>query len=275
RLSILDHPLVKDVVAYLRLIATPNDDISCARVLSAPAWHLHVPDLIRLAERSRKEKKFIYDMLQSPQSQLAFDSSPASIDELLAFIAAQRKAMKRRTAREILSDLLEWLEVPQRAANQDRKYIKRLTEFAKEWEAKSETRDLAEFVEYLDYYPQASGSICLEDDTPGDAVQLMTVHGAKGLEFPHVFLLRVNSKKFPAGERPRVFEFPAALMKEAQPAEQFHIQEERRLFYVALTRAEERLTVTTLSEKKGKVPVFIEDMLIDPTIKRRDIQMLA
>src|SRR5262249_29432290 len=103
----------------------------------------------------------------------------------------------------------------------------------------------------------------------------MTVHGAKGLEFPHVFLLRVNSKKFPATERPRVFEFPAALMKEGEPAEQFHIQEERRLFYVALTRAEERLTVTTLTEKKGKVPVFIEDMLLDPEVKRRDVRMLA
>jgi RecB family exonuclease len=85
----------------------------------------------------------------------------------------------------------------------------------------------------------------------------------------------VNSKKFPATERPRTFEFPAALMKEGEPAEQFHIQEERRLFYVALTRAQERLTITTLTEKKGKVPVFIEDMLLDPEIKRRDIRMLA
>jgi len=275
RLSILDHPLVKDVIAYLRLIAMPNDDISCARVLSAPAWHLNAPDLVRLAERARKEKRFIYDLLQSPQGQLAFDSSHAAADELLAFVGTQRKSIKRRTAREILSDLLEWLEVPQRAATQDRKYVHRLTQFAKEWEAKSETRGLTEFIEYLDYYPQANGSICLEDDAPGDAVQLMTVHGAKGLEFPHVFLLRVNSKKFPASERPRVFEFPAALMKEGEPAEQFHIQEERRLFYVALTRAEERLTVTTVSERKGKVPVFIEDMLLDPAIKRRDIQMLA
>ncbi len=102
----------------------------------------------------------------------------------------------------------------------------------------------------------------------------MTVHGAKGLEFPQVFLLRINNKKFPATERHRVFEFPAALMKEGEPAEQFHIQEERRLFYVALTRAENRLTLTTLTEKKGKIPVFIEDLLMDPAIKRRDVRQL-
>jgi ATP-dependent DNA helicase UvrD/PcrA len=275
KLSILDHPLVKDVIAYLRLIGTPYDDIACARVLSAPAWHLEASDLVRLAERAKKEKKSIYDSLQVPQGQLAFDDSHAASKELLEFLAAQRRTLRRRTAREILTDLLEWLEVPQRAAQQDRKYVNRLTGFAKEWEPKSETRLLPEFIEYLDFYSQAGGNISLEDDAPADAVQLMTVHGAKGLEFPHVFLLRVNSKKFPATERSRTFEFPAALMKEGEPAEQFHIQEERRLFYVALTRAEERVTVTTLTEKKGRVPVFIEDMLLDPEIKRRDIRMLA
>lgn len=275
KLSILDHPLVKDVLAYLRLIATPFDDIACARVLGAPAWSLEPADLVRLTERARKEKKALYDMLQGTQGQLAFDSSHAALGRLVEFLSEQRKPLRRRSAREILGDLLEWLEVAQRASAQDRKYVTRLTEFVKEWEPKSETRGLAEFVEYLGYYSQAGGTISLEDDFPGDAVQLMTVHGAKGLEFPQVFLLRINNKKFPATERSRVFEFPAALMKEGEPAEQFHIQEERRLFYVALTRAENRLTLTTLTEKKGKIPVFVEDILMEPAIKRRDVHQLS
>jgi DNA helicase-2/ATP-dependent DNA helicase PcrA len=275
KLSILDHPLVKDVLAYLRLIATPFDDIASARVLAAPAWSLKPADLVRLAERTRKGKKALYDMLQLPQGQLPFDSSHSSLGRLVDFFSEQRKTLRRRTAREILADLIEWLEVAQRASPHDRKYVTRLSEFAKEWESKSETRGLSEFVEYLDYYSQAGGTISLEEDFPGDAVQLMTVHGAKGLEFPQVFLLRVNNKKFPATERPHVFEFPAALMKEGEPAEQFHIQEERRLFYVALTRAENRLTLTTLTEKKGKIPVFVEDMLMDPAIKRRDIHQMS
>jgi DNA helicase-2/ATP-dependent DNA helicase PcrA len=275
KLSILDHPLVKDVLAYLRLIATPFDDIASARVLAAPAWSLKPADLVRLAERARKGKKDLYDMLQLPQGQLPFDSSHSSLGRLVDFFSEQRKTLRRRTAREILADLIEWLEVAQRASPHDRKYVTRLSELAKEWESKSETRGLSEFVEYLDYYSQAGGTISLEEDFPGDAVQLMTVHGAKGLEFPQVFLLRVNNKKFPATERPHVFEFPAALMKEGEPAEQFHIQEERRLFYVALTRAENRLTLTTLTEKKGKIPVFVEDMLMDPAIKRRDIHQMS
>src|SRR5882762_3338039 len=272
KLSILEHPLVRDALAYLRLIAKPFDDIACARVLAAPAWHLEAPDLVRLAERAAKKRgTALYDVLQAPQSELPFDASHGALAELLEFLSNQRKTLKRRTAREILSDLIDWLEVAQRARTQDRKYVNQLAQFVKDWEAKSETRGLSEFLEYLDYFEQAGGTLSLEDDAPGDAVQLMTVHGAKGLEFPHVFLLRVNQGAFPAKNRSPLFEFPTALMKEALPQGDFHIQEERRLFYVALTRAEQRLTITTLTEKKGKVPTFIEDIVMEPAVKRRDV----
>jgi ATP-dependent DNA helicase UvrD/PcrA len=278
KLSILEHPLVRDVLAYLMLIAHPYEDVACARVLSAPAWHLTPEDLVRLAERAgsgKNRNKALYDMLQPSQGQLPFDLSYGACDELLEFLATQRKFLRRHTAREILGELLEWLEVPQRACAQDRKYINQLVQFVMNWEPKSETRGLTEFLEYLDYFEQAGGTLSLEDDAPGDAVQLMTVHGAKGLEFPHVFLLRVNSHAFPARKRSPLFEFPVRLMKEELPQGDFHIQEERRLFYVALTRAQERLTITTVTEKKNKVPVFIEDILLDPAVRRRDILQLA
>lgn len=276
KLSILEHPLVRDVLAYLRLIATPYDDVACARVLSAPAWHLEPRDLLRLTERAaRKRGASLIDVVQTPQTELAFDSSQASLHVLLTFLSAQRKTMHRRNAREILAEVIEWLEVDERAARQDRKYVTRLAEFLVEWEPKSDTRRLPEFLEYLDYFEQAGGTVSLDDDVPGDAVQLMTVHAAKGLEFPHVFLLRLNNKAFPATERTRVFEFPAALMKEGAPAEQFHIQEERRLFYVALTRARERLTITALTDRKGKIPTFVEDIVMDPAVKRRNVVQLA
>jgi len=273
KLSILEHPLVRDVLAYLHLIARPFDDIACARVLSAPAWHLSAPDLVRLAERAgRKRTIALYDVLQSPQTNLPFDPSHTAIAKLLEFLAEQRKTSRRRTARDILGDLVEWLEIHPRASRQDRKYVNQLAQFMKDWEPKSETGGLAEFLEYLDYFQQAGGTLSLEDDAPGDAVQLMTVHGAKGLEFPHVFLLRVNVNAFPARNRAPLFEFPDRLMKEELPEGDFHIQEERRLFYVALTRAQDRLTITTLTEKKGRVPVFIEDLLMDPAVNRRDLQ---
>ena len=276
KLSILEHPLVRDVLAYLRLVAFPYDDIACVRVLSAPAWHLTAEDLVRLTERAAKKRgTALHDVLQAPQGESPFDPSHSACRELLEFLGEQRKTLRRRTAREILGDLVEWLEVPQRAGAQDRKYVNQLGQFVQEWEPKSETGGLPEFLEYLDYFEQAGGTLSLEDDAPGDAVQLMTVHGAKGLEFPHVFLLRVNSNAFPPRNRSPLFEFPLRLMKEELPQGDFHIQEERRLFYVALTRAEDRLTITTVTERKNKVPVFIEDLVMEPAVKRRDILQLA
>ena len=197
KLSILEHPLVRDVLAYLHLIALPFDDIACARVLSAPAWHMTsgrsgAPGGARGKETRHRALRCAPSA--ASENCLSIHRLPPA-KELLEFLGAQRKTMRRRTAREILGDLIEWLEVPQRAAAQDRKYVNQLGQFIKDWEPKSETRGLPEFLEYLEYFPSRR-HLSLEDDAPGDAVQLMTVHGAKGLEFPHVFVLRVNSGPF-------------------------------------------------------------------------------
>jgi DNA helicase-2/ATP-dependent DNA helicase PcrA len=82
----------------------------------------------------------------------------------------------------------------------------------------------------------------------------MTVHGAKGLEFRHVFVIKSNSGTFPAGYREELFEFPAALSrtKYQDPGpEETHKQEQRRLYYVAMTRAQESLTLSARATQKG------------------------
>jgi DNA helicase II / ATP-dependent DNA helicase PcrA len=277
-LSILEHPLVRDVLAYLRLIGHPSDDIAAARALSAPAWGLTAAELVRFAERAAKNRgASLLDVLASPQAELPFSSAAGGARPLLEFLAAERKSLRQRTALEVLAGLMEWLEVLERADASACHYLLRLEKFVREWEKKSETRGLHEFLEYLDYFEQAGGRISLEEDPPGDAVQLMTVHAAKGLEFPHVFILRMNQGDFPVRKRRRVLEFPEALMKEELPRGDFHIQEERRLFYVALTRARDRLTLTTIANgnKKSKPSVFLEDILMDTGTKRRDVSQLA
>ncbi len=154
------------------------------------------------------------------------------------------------------------------------------TEFVQSWSRKpqqvSGDGTLREFLEYLDYFIEGGGRIVDQeaDDagTPAtlqmeignvpkaerseDAVRLLTVHAAKGLEFPVVFVLRVGSPSLPSSYHEELVEFPAELRDpdttpEGQPKD-LHVQEERRLFYVALTRAEDELI---LSGKKatGKV----------------------
>ena len=240
-LSILSHRLVRDVIAYLRLIDQSSNDVACARVLAMPAWGLEASDLVRLAERTAKSKgASLWDTVQSAQNELPFSGGDGHAGELIELITELRKKAYRLTSAELMDELAETLEIGSAVSKEDRKYFDRLAQFVREWQPKSETQRLKEFVEYLDYFEQAGGSINLEQE-PGDAVQLMTVHAAKGLEFDHVYVLRLIQRGFPAGERPRVLEFPAELIKEEQPQGSFHIQEERRLFYVAVTRARQPL----------------------------------
>jgi DNA helicase-2/ATP-dependent DNA helicase PcrA len=132
---------------------------------------------------------------------------------------------------------------------------------------------LREFLEYLDYFIEASGKIADpetdDEGTPAtlqmefgrtptpqqhdDVVRLLTVHAAKGLEFPVVFVIRIGTASFPGNYREDLVEFPAELrdkdtLAEAPPKE-MHAEEQRRLFYVAITRAEDQLI---LSGKKGR-----------------------
>jgi DNA helicase-2/ATP-dependent DNA helicase PcrA len=274
-LSILSHRLVRDLIAYLRLIDQLSDDVACARVLAMPAWGLEPADLARLIERAAKGKGVsLWDTMQSAKDEPPFSSGDRNLGALVELVTDLKKKTRQLTAAELFDELAEALEISSAVVAEDRKYFDRLAQFVREWQPKSETQRLKEFVEYLDYFEQAGGSINLEQES-GDAVQLMTVHAAKGLEFDHVYVLRLVQRGFPAGEKPRVLEFPVELMKEEQPQGSFHIQEERRLFYVAVTRARHRLTLNTVVNKRSKPSPFLDDILMDAQIKRRDIEQLA
>jgi DNA helicase II / ATP-dependent DNA helicase PcrA len=274
-LSILSHRLVRDLIAYLRVIDQTSDDVACARVLAMPAWGLGPSDLVRLAERAAKGKGVsLWDTMLTALSEPPFSGVDRHLDDLAGFITNLRKKARSLTATELFGELAEALQIDSVVAAEDRKYFDRLAQFVREWQPKSETARLKEFVEYLNYFDQAGGSINLEQES-GDAVQLMTVHAAKGLEFDHVYVLRLVSRGFPAGEKPRVLEFPAELMKEEQPQGGFHIQEERRLFYVAVTRARHWLTLNTVVNKRAKPSPFLDDILMDAQIKRRDVEQIA
>jgi ATP-dependent DNA helicase UvrD/PcrA len=274
-LTILSHRLVRDLVAYLRLINQPSDDVACARVLAMPAWGLDPVDLVRLIERAGKGKgASLWDTMQAAQGELPFSGAGRNLGEVVEFIGSLRKKARQLTMTELFDELAEALEISSAVTAEDRKYFDRLAQFVREWQPRSETQRLKEFVEYLDYFEQAGGSINLEQES-GDAVQLMTVHASKGLEFDHVYVLRLVQCGFPAGERPRLFEFPRELMREELPQGSFHIQEERRLFYVAVTRARHRLTLSTVENRRSKPSVFLDDMLMEAQIKRRDIEQLA
>jgi DNA helicase II / ATP-dependent DNA helicase PcrA len=275
KLSILESTLVRDLFAWLRLIVVPADNVACARVLAAPYWGLEPPDLVRLAERADKNhRRPLSDELEGAQNEAPFNRAGVRLKELVELLAHLRQSARRSSATEVVDELIAGLGVAPLPSDQDRYYLERFVTFVREWERKSDETQLRHFIEYLEYFHEVGGDICLEEEIADDAVQLMTVHAAKGLEFFHVFILRLSRNDFPSGTRKVVFEFPPEMMKEEKPKFDFQIQEERRLFYVALTRAERHLTLSTLVNKRKKPSPFLDDFLANAKIKTFDTHQL-
>ena len=147
--------------------------------------------------------------------------------------------------------------------------LRAMADFIEQWKKKKMVRQgtVAEFLAYMAHFAEASGTVEVAsgaDDADIETVQLMTAHAAKGLEFDHVFVLRVTQGAFPSSYRESLFEFPAALQKGvSQPdGKERNAEEERRLFYVALTRARDSLTIVA---RRGRSRTG------DPTGFARDI----
>ncbi len=105
-----------------------------------------------------------------------------------------------------------------------------------------------------------------------DAVNMMTVHSAKGLEWPVVFVVNLVNERFPTRRRSESLPIPNELIKERLPEGDFHIQEERRLFYVGVTRAKDRLYLTSADDYGGKrskkLSQFVLELLDDANIAK-------
>lgn len=276
RVSILPSTLVRDLLAWLRLIGNPGDNVACARALAAPYWGLAPRDLVRLAERAEKNhRRPLADEAETAQQDAAFQREGVRLAEFLQLLNRLRQSARKASATELLDELIAGLALAPLPSDADGRNLERFAAFVKEWEKKSEARQLRDFLEYLGYFHEAGGDILIEEEAQEDAVQLMTVHGAKGLEFPHVFLLRLSKNDFPAKPRPVKFEFPPELMKEELPKGDFQIREERRLFYVALTRARRHLTLSTIVNRRKAASPFLDDFLANAKIQKFDAVQLT
>jgi ATP-dependent exoDNAse (exonuclease V) beta subunit len=271
--SILSNTLVRDLLAWMRLIAVPADNVACARVLSAPNWGLEARDLVRLVERAEKNRRRpLWDQVEASQTEAPMDREGVRLPVLVQLFHQLRQTAAKKRAVEVLDELIANLGIGVLMSAIDRQHVEKLVAFVKEWEGKSEKKQLRDFAEYLGFFDELDGDIQLEEELSDDAVQLMTVHSAKGLEFPHVFILRLSNNDFPSRPRPATFEFPPELMKEEQPKWDFQSQEERRLFYVALTRAQKRLTLSTVVNRWKRESPFLVDFLANAKIQKFDIE---
>ena len=263
--DLFDTPELRDAIAVLRILDASHP-VALFRVTALAKFQVS-------PERFRAELALAGE---SCSAEAALENVPGG-REVVETIRAARSEIIAADNR-----LPAVMEIAQRAfALPDSMPLRRLRDFAERWSKKpkqiSGEGKLHEFLEYVALYREAKGALVEETDeddpvaalaptdlreaSEEDAVQLMTVHAAKGLEFRRVFVVRVSTNsKFPSSYQEALVEFPAQLRSAsiAPPADArtSHEQEERRLFYVAMTRARDELYICGKagSEKRQPAP---------------------
>jgi superfamily I DNA/RNA helicase len=240
-MDVSDTPEVRDLFACLSVVVTEGDDVSLFRVAALPQFNVD-PESLRATTRALAKNSREGKIVPLGSVLADMDGGP----EILAAVAAAREQIGRTQAKGRRA-----LEIVARNFQLDAAspILAAALKFAEAWQSKkiNKTTELTEFLDYMALFREAGGVIPLESNTNEDAVRLMTAHLAKGLEFPHVFILRANSGSFPLSYRETLVEFPNDLRDpdsagEGEP-KMLHNQDERRLFYVAMTRARDTLHI--------------------------------
>jgi DNA helicase-2/ATP-dependent DNA helicase PcrA len=268
-MDISDTPEARDLFACLNAVVSAGDDVSLFRVAALPCFHVNPEQLRHVMRANARDKRegqvvplsAVLDRVEGGAEVL--DAVKRTREEI------RRREAKARTALDIL--------VKQFSLDATSPILQATLNFVEEWEKKkvNKTIELEELVDYLAYFREAGGVIPIEARESENAVRLMTAHGVKGLEFPHVFILRANPPAFPCSYKETVVAFPRELRDADSITEAddktLHGQEERRLFYVAMTRARDTLHIYARegTGKINKTPAgYMRELIEDKNLSR-------
>ncbi|MBH8598517.1 MULTISPECIES: DNA helicase PcrA [unclassified Thermoactinomyces] len=227
---------IKDILAYLRLIVNPHDDLSLMRVINVPRRGIGAASLEKIERYAREHQLSLFSALLEPEHIGLTKRTLDPISEFVSMIREFHAMIDYLSASEITEEMLErsryraelkkenTLEAAGRLEN-----IEEFLSVAQEFEKKNEDKSLVAFLTDLALISDIDALDEEAEKEDGDAVALMTLHSAKGLEFPYVFLIGMEEGIFP---------HVRSLDDETE------MEEERRLAYVGITRAERELHLT-------------------------------
>jgi DNA helicase-2/ATP-dependent DNA helicase PcrA len=268
-MDISDTPEARDLFACLNAVVSAGDDVSLFRVAALARFHVN-PEQLRQVMRSIAGDNRDGQIVPLSAALDRADGGAA----VLAAVERAREAIRRQgaKARAALDIIVTHFELDSSSP-----ILQAALRFVDQWERKkvNRTTELEELVDYLGLFREAGGVIPLEASETENAVRLMTVHGAKGLEFPHVFILRANANSFPCPYRETLVAFPRELRDPDSVTEAddqtLHKEEERRLFYVAMTRARDSLHIYS-KQGKGKLNKnpdgYMRELIEDKSLAR-------
>ncbi|MDD3861817.1 MAG: UvrD-helicase domain-containing protein [Candidatus Gracilibacteria bacterium] len=258
---------IKDLTSVLKFLANPLDDISLLRILRMDVFDIPMAKILEILNKPKKSH--LINALTTENLSISFPGMEKGeekvheiLNELIAF-------SKKEPIGLVLNEFLQRSGYLKRLIEKDKfEEVENINSFARyvtKFEKDNEDRSVIDFVSYLKLLEEANSPLSNNTDADRDSVQILTAHGAKGLEFPFVFIVDAVNHRFPGTKRSDAFEIPPTLTKEIYPEGDFHLQEERRLFYVAMTRARKQLFITYSDlyegNKKWKISPFAQEAL--------------
>src|SRR3989441_8628259 len=283
------RPEIRLLIAFLRALVHTDESVSLHYLASSELYHVPVVDLTRCSTYADRRHVHLFDVFRKTET----------IPELRNEIGEEGHV----AVRHLVNDLERYMELGREMPTGELLYLflkdsgwlgrmyreetardvaesKNIAKFFDR--VKSASRALRydnvrEFVKHLDELIDAGEDPAVaEADIETPAVRVLTIHKAKGREFPIVFLVNLVQDKFPLRRRRDPLELPVALMKDAVPTGDYHLQEERRLFYVGMTRARRELYLTSASDYGGsrqrKTSLFVLESLDLPSDASRPLR---
>jgi DNA helicase-2/ATP-dependent DNA helicase PcrA len=291
--GLYEQPEVRLLVCFLQALAQPGDSVPVFYLAASDVYGVPERDLLRLNHYARRKNRPLLEVLRAvadaPEASAdgGAGAAPGSIQHDLAGVGgAARRASGRLLADvdraaaevgrlrtgEVLYRFLQRSGLLARLSSRDAtaraeaevKNVARFFDVVRDYGAVAEHDRVPAFVEHLQLMREAGDDPAVADaDLNEDAVHVLTVHKAKGLEFPVVFIVGCAEDAFPVRRRSRRLDLPPELEKEAPAGGDAHLQEERRLFYVAMTRARDELVLTSAADYGGGRPRKVSRFVVE------------
>ncbi|MFC1568373.1 ATP-dependent helicase [Candidatus Margulisiibacteriota bacterium] len=285
------NPEVQLAVSFLRSIGDLSDSLALFQLAASPIYQLNSLDLQKMntfAKRRNYTLHYVFSHLEDASKEFAVlddvkAGSRATVRKIMSDIKYYLDFARARTTGELLHRFLKksgyLARLIKEESEENDKRLQNLARFfdkVRDFKAVAELDRVSEFVKHLNVLREAGDNpetVFFDPDL--DAVNVLTVHKAKGLEWRVVFLTSLVAEKFPIRRRREAIELPAKLIKEEVPQGDFHLQEERRLFFVGMTRAKEELYLTSALDYGGKRQRKVSQFVLEALdLPKADISLI-
>ncbi len=266
---------IKDLIAYLNVLSNFEDTSSLYRVMTLPIFGIAARDVAATMNHAKKNNQSLFEAMENIDASNLTTEGKEKINRLIKMIKRHLEKVPLETAGQILyyffddSGLLGHYLDPktprtEKEAQNIAKFFEKLQNFA----TNREDASVFAIVDWIDLSMQLGESPLAADIdwSQNNAVNILTVHSSKGLEFPVVFVVNLVTQRFPGRDRREPIPVPEDLIRELLPTGDENIQEERRLFYVASTRAKDKLFLTASkfygeAKRPRKISPFVVEAL--------------